>query len=394
MSEKFLKLGLSEALAEAVGKMGFTEPMPIQEQAIPQALTGVNIVGQSATGSGKTLAYLLPALAQIKPDSPALQALVLAPTYELAMQISQQLQQVIQNSGLPIRSMALIGGANIARQIDNLKKKPQIVVGSAGRILELQKKGKLKLQQVKVLVLDEFDRLLDDQNQESVAKVQSCLDKQCQYLLFSATASGKALDRAQFLAEPKIIKINERTALQPQLENYYFIVEFRDKIDILRKLTKTLAVKRGLVFVNKIYDVEKTIEKLAHQGITAASLIGSDDKMARKNAVADFAKGKVTLLLATDLAARGLDIPGVDYVFNLDLPENDKVYLHRVGRTGRAGAKGTAISLVDSKEIMKLVTIGKKLSVNFQAKKLLHGKVEDFIVRPQHKSIVRKDIRR
>ncbi|MGL6015284.1 MAG: DEAD/DEAH box helicase [Selenomonadaceae bacterium] len=394
MSEKFLKLGLSEALAEAVGKMGFTEPMPIQEQAIPQALTGVNIVGQSATGSGKTLAYLLPALAQIKPDSPALQALVLAPTYELAMQISQQLQQVIQNSGLPIRSMALIGGANIARQIDNLKKKPQIVVGSAGRILELQKKGKLKLQQVKVLVLDEFDRLLDDQNQESVAKVQSCLDKQCQYLLFSATASGKALDRAQFLAEPKIIKINERTALQPQLENYYFIVEFRDKIDILRKLTKTLAVKRGLVFVNKVYDVEKTIEKLAHQGITAASLIGSDDKMARKNAVADFAKGKVTLLLATDLAARGLDIPGVDYVFNLDLPENDKVYLHRVGRTGRAGAKGTAISLVDSKEIMKLVTIGKKLSVNFQAKKLLQGKVEDFIVRPQHKSIVRKDIRR
>ena len=394
MSEKFLKLGLSEALAEAVGKMGFTEPMPIQEQAIPQALTGVNIVGQSATGSGKTLAYLLPALAQIKPDSPALQALVLAPTYELAMQISQQLQQVIQNSGLPLRSMALIGGANIARQIDNLKKKPQIVVGSAGRILELQKKGKLKLQQVKVLVLDEFDRLLDDQNQESVAKVQSCLDKQCQYLLFSATASGKALDRAQFLAEPKIIKINERTALQPQLENYYFIVEFRDKIDILRKLTKTLAVKRGLVFVNKIYDVEKTIEKLAHQGITAASLIGSDDKMARKNAVADFAKGKVTLLLATDLAARGLDIPGVDYVFNLDLPENDKVYLHRVGRTGRAGAKGTAISLVDSKEIMKLVTIGKKLSVNFQAKKLLQGKVEDFIVRPQHKSIVRKDIRR
>lgn len=394
MSEKFLKLGLSEALAEAVEKMGFTEPMPIQEQAIPQALTGANIVGQSATGSGKTLAYLLPALAQIQPESPALQALVLAPTYELAMQISQQLQQVIQNSGLPIRSMALIGGANIARQIDNLKKKPQIVVGSAGRILELQKKGKLKLQQVKVLVLDEFDRLLDDQNQESVAKVQSCLDKQCQYLLFSATASGKALDRAQFLAEPKIIKINERTALQPQLENYYFIVEFRDKIDVLRKLTKTLAVKRGLVFVNKVYDVEKTIEKLAHQGIAAASLIGSDYKMARKNAVADFAKGKVTLLLATDLAARGLDIPGVDYVFNLDLPENDKVYLHRVGRTGRAGAKGTAISLVDSKEIMKLVTIGKKLSVNFQAKKLLHGKVEDFIVRPQHKSIVRKDIRR
>ncbi len=394
MSEKFLKLGLSEALAEAVEKMGFTEPMPIQEQAIPEALTGANIVGQSATGSGKTLAYLLPALAQIKPESPALQALVLAPTYELAMQISQQLQQVIQNSGLPIRSMALIGGANIARQIDNLKKKPQIVVGSAGRILELQKKGKLKLQQVKVLVLDEFDRLLDDQNQESVAKVQSCLDKQCQYLLFSATASGKALDRAQFLAEPKIIKINERTALQPQLENYYFIVEFRDKIDVLRKLTKTLAVNRGLVFVNKVYDVEKTIEKLAHQGIAAASLIGSDDKMARKNAVADFAKGKVTLLLATDLAARGLDIPGVDYVFNLDLPENDKVYLHRVGRTGRAGAKGTAISLVDSKEIMKLVTIGKKLSVNFQAKKLLHGKVEDFIVRPQHKSIVRKDIRR
>ena len=394
MSEKFLKLGLGEDLVQAMDKMNFIDPTPIQEQAIPKALIGENIVGQSATGTGKTLAYLLPLVQKIDVNSSAVQAIVLAPTYELAMQINQHLQKLLEMSALPVRNLALIGGANVARQIEKLKKKPQIIVGSAGRIIELQKKGKLKLQQVKMLVLDEFDRLLDDQNQESIAKVQQMVARDCQYLLFSATAPGKALDRADFLAKPQIIKVNDRAILQPQIENCYFLVEFRDKVEMLKKLSKTLAVKRALVFVNKAYDVDVALEKLIHGGMKAASLVGSSDKISRQKAIADFTKGNINLLLATDIAARGLDIPNVDYVFNLDLPENEKVYLHRVGRTGRAGAKGTAITLVDSKEITKFAAIGQKLQVKFLAKKLAQGQVMDFIVRPAHQRIIREDFRR
>jgi len=384
MGNTFTDLGLSDELVQGMAKLGFMEPTEIQTQTIPTALTGENLVGQSATGTGKTFAYLLPLIAKIDVQKPQVQAIVLAPTYELAMQISGQLQLILEQSGIPVRSLALIGGANIARQIDKLKKKPQIVVGSAGRVLELVKKGKLKLQQTKMCVLDEFDRLLDDQNQASVAGVQKCLVKDCQYLLFSATAPEKALERAGFLAQPKIIKLTERAVLQAKVENLYVLTPFRDKIETLRKLTKILNVKRGLVFMNRVYDLEKAMEKFTYSGIRVASLVGSNDKMDRKQAIENFRKGKVQLLLATDIAARGLDIIGIDYVFNLDIPENEKVYLHRVGRTARAGADGAAISLVDQKEVEKIVVIEKKLRIKFKAKKMVQGELKDFLVCPSH----------
>ncbi len=387
MGNTFTDLGLSDELVKGMAKLGFAEPTEIQMQTIPTALTGENLVGQSATGTGKTFAYLLPLIAKIDVQKPQVQAIVLAPTYELAMQISGQLQLILEQSGVPVRSLALIGGANIARQIDKLKKKPQIVVGSAGRILELVKKGKLKLQQTKMLVLDEFDRLLDDQNQVSVAGVQKCLVKDCQYLLFSATAPEKALERAGFLAQPKIIKLTERAVLQATVENLYVLTPFRDKIEALRKLTKILDVKKGLVFVNRVYDLEKALAKFTYSGIRVASLVGSNDKMERKQAIENFRKGKIQLLLATDIAARGLDISGIDYVFNLDIPENEKVYLHRVGRTARAGADGAAISLVDQKEVEKIVAIEKKLRIKFKAKKMVQGELKDFLVRPSHEIV-------
>lgn len=394
MNKTFLDLGLQETLIQAAEKLNFSEPTPIQQEAVPVILAGENIVGQSPTGTGKTMAYLLPLVQQIAPEKPFVQAVVLAPTHELAMQISRHLQQLLEVSRLPVRMLSLIGGANIARQMEKLKKKPQIIVGSATRILELQKKGKLKLQQTKLLVLDEFDRLLDDQNCEGVAKIQECLHKDCQYLLFSATAPGRALDRAGFLDKPKMIKITDTAVVHPQIENYYFIVEFRDKIEMLRKLTKLLPVKKGLVFINRGFDVETALDKVLHSGIKAGALISHQDKMVRQKAVMDFTKGKINLLLATDIAARGLDFPDVDYVFNLDMPEDAKTYLHRVGRTGRAGKSGVAISFVDSKEIVKFAEIGKKLEVKFMAKKLVQGEMVDFIVRPPHQRILRNDLRR
>ena len=365
----FKTLGLEDNIAEAAKKLGFAKPTDIQAQAVPKILAGTNLVGQAPTGTGKTMAYLLPLVQRIDTESQAVQTVVLAPTYELAMQIADELTRLTEAGSLPVRSLALIGGANIARQIDRLKKKPQIVVGSAGRMIELMRKGKLKLARVSTLVLDEFDRLLDDQNQKSIAELVKALQQETQYLLFSATAPKKALERADFLADPEVIRVEAGEIEPSSIENFYVITPFRDKIETLRKLVHSLPVKRGLVFINRSFDAEKTLEKLQFEGIRAASLLGSNNKLARKNAVAAFRRGQVQLLVSTDLAARGLDIEGIDYVFNLDLPDTAQIYLHRAGRTGRAGAKGVAVTLADIKEAYKLEQLEKKLGRKFSALK-------------------------
>lgn len=372
--DSFEDLGICEALADALRKGHIEEPMPIQREAIPRILKGQGLIGQAPTGTGKTLAYLLPLLQRVKEDMPQAQAVVLAPTYELSMQIARTAQQLAEDSGMGVRVLGLIGGANIARQMEKLKKKPHIIVGSAGRILELSRKGRLKLEKVDCLVLDEFDRLLDDQNVETVAEMVRTLPKEgVQYLMFSATAPKKARERADFLEHPEFIRVEGEPARAMDREDLYVMVPFRDKIERVRKLARNLEVKRGLVFVNRSFDAQRTLEKLRYEGIRAESLLGSGDKMTRKKALADFRKGKIQLLLSTDLAARGLDIPDVDYVFNLDLPESADVYLHRAGRTARAGAKGTVVTLADEKEAMKLELLERKLGISLKPLKKIRG---------------------
>lgn len=363
---KFIELGLNEAMAKALAGQGIADPMEIQKLAIPKALAGDNFIGQAPTGTGKTLAYLLPALQQIDPAVRQAQVVVLAPTYELAMQITGVARDLVQAAELGIKLQGIIGGANIARQIDKLKDKPQLIIGSAGRIIELSRKGKLKLHQVKLLVLDEFDRLLDDQNLQATADVVRLLPKERQVIMFSATAPNKALERADFLEHPEHIIVKETAETLEARDNLYIMTPFRDKITMIRKLTNTLAVKRGLVFINRVYDAEKTLAHLQFDGIKADSLLGHSNKQARQKAIADFKSGKVQLLLSTDLAARGLDIPDVDYVFNLDLPESAQTYQHRAGRTARAGATGAVITLADIKEAYKLEQLEKKLGITFR----------------------------
>lgn len=365
----FIELGIDETLAEVLSKQGITEPMAIQRQAIPKILAGSNIIGQAPTGTGKTLAYLLPAMQKIAFDIKQAQVIILAPTYELAMQITNIARDLIAAGKLGIKVQGLIGGANIARQIDKLKEKPQLIVGSAGRIIELNRKGKLKLQQVKLLVLDEFDRLLDDQNLATTAELVRLLPPVRQVVMFSATAPKKALSRADFLDHPEQIVVKEDPAQQSARENFYLMTPFRAKIDTVRRLTRNLGVKRGLVFINKTYDAEKTLDRLRYEGLNVESLLGHSNKQARQKAIADFKNGKVKLLLATDLAARGLDIPDIDYVFNLDLPENAQIYQHRAGRTARAGAKGAVVTLADIKEAYKLSNLEKSLGIEFKALK-------------------------
>ncbi len=362
----FVDLGISEVLAEVLKEQGKAAPMPVQTAVIPKVLGGGNLVAQAPTGTGKTLAYLLPAMQQIDAAAREVQVLILAPTYELAMQITNVARELSQGAGLGIKVQGLIGGANITRQMDKLKDKPQLVVGSAGRIIELAQKNKLKLHKVRLLVLDEFDRLFDDQNMENTANVVKLLPEDRQVVMVSATAPKKALERADFLQHPEVIKVAEDPAAASKRENLYRMTPFRSKVETVRHLARRLAVKRGLVFINKVFDAERILAQLRYEGFMAGTLLGHNNKQARQKAIADFKAGRIKLLLSTDLAARGLDIPDVDYVFNLDLPESAEVYLHRAGRTARAGAQGAVVTLADNKEAYKLAQLEKKLRIEFK----------------------------
>ena len=366
----FIELGINEALATVLEKQGISTPMQVQQAVIPKVIGGGNLIAQAPTGTGKTLAYLLPALQKIDAGSRDVQVVILAPTYELAMQITNVARDLSQGANLGIKVQGLIGGANIARQMDKLKDKPQLIVGSAGRIIELAQKNKLKLHKVKMLVLDEFDRLFDDQNMGNTADVVRLLPAERQVVMVSATAPKKALERADFLQHPEIIRVEAEPAAQSQRENLYRMTPFRSKVETVRHLARRFAVKRGLVFINKVFDAERILAQLRYEGFMVGTLLGHNNKQSRQKAIADFKSGRIKLLLSTDLAARGLDIPDVDYVFNLDLPESAEVYLHRAGRTARAGAKGTVITLADNKEAYKLEQLEKKLGIDF---KLLKG---------------------
>ena len=362
----FIDLGISEALIEVLKKQHIETPMKVQTAVIPKIMGGGNLVVQAPTGTGKTLAYLLPVLQKIDKDSRDVQAVILAPTYELVMQIVNVARDLVQGANLGIKVQGLIGGANITRQMDKLKDKPQLIVGSAGRIIELAQKNKLKLHKVNMLVLDEFDRLFDDQNMENTAAVVRLLPEERQVVMVSATAPKKALERADFLQHPEVIKVEADPAVLALREDLYRMTPFRSKVETVRHLARRLAVKRGLVFINKVFDAERILAQLRYEGFMVGTLLGHSNKQARQKAIADFKAGRIKLLLSTDLAARGLDIPEVDYVFNLDLPESSEVYLHRAGRTARAGAKGTVITLADNKEAYKLEQLEKKLGIAFK----------------------------
>ena len=378
MSENFAKLGIGEKLCHGLQQAGITVPTGIQAQVIPLALAGKDVIGQSATGTGKTLAYLLPLFQKIDAGKREMQAIILAPTYELVMQIQQQAERLAVNSGLPVTSLPLIGDANITRQMEKLRDKPHIIVGSGGRILELIQKKKISAHTIKTIVLDEGDRLLGEQNLEIVKTIIKTTLKDRQLLLFSATVKPAAVELAQSLMrEPAVVHVAAQAQDQPDITHLYFITVLREKMDVLRKIARSIAGKRALVFINKQDDIAATVAKLNFQGLAAAGLHGGADKTERKKALEDFRSGKIQLLVATDIAARGLDIPGVDYVINLDMTDEPQTYLHRTGRTGRAGQSGTAISIVTVGETGYIVRMEKALKLTMQQKEMIKGEMRD-----------------
>ena len=378
MNTSFEQLGLDKMLVMGLAKAAITIPTPVQAAVIPEALTGRDVIGHSATGTGKTLAYLLPLFQKIDSSKREVQGIVLAPTHELVMQIFRQAELLAQNSGIPVFTAAIIGEVNIARQIDKLKEKPHLLIGSAGRVLELIQKKKINAQTIKTIVLDEADRLLDDNNRAAVAAVIKTTQKDRQLLLFSATIPQETLvAAAQWLRDPVHAAIQNDSPLPSGITHVYFLAEARDKVVVLRKLLAGIQPERALVFVNTAPAIAETVAKLNFHGVAAAGLHGSANKAERQAAMQDYREGRVRILVASDLAARGLDIDGVDNVINLDLPETAQSYLHRAGRTGRAGASGSVFSIVDRGESRRIHSLRKSLRIAITEKQLSYGEVVD-----------------
>lgn len=376
MELSFKDLGLNENLINGLNKIQITVPTDIQAEAIPLFLENKDIIGQSETGSGKTLAYVLPIFQKIKWDKKEMQVIILAPTYELVMQIEREIKLLAQNSGMPVTSMAIIGNVNIKRQIEKLRDKPHILVGSAGRILELIKLRKINSQTVKTIVIDEGDKLLDKDNINQVKDVIKTTMKDRQLAVFSATIKEETINIAEgMMKTPEIIKINEKNPVNPNISHCYLTCDQRDKIVVLRKLIAALNPVRAIVFINKTDEIELTLLKLRYHKLNAYGLYGNSPKEERKKALEDFRKGRLQILVASDLAARGLDINDVTHIFNLDLPEDPKEYLHRAGRTGRSGENGTAVSLVTEYEAAIIRRYEKAFSIKIEEKHLYQGKL-------------------
>lgn len=378
MNDLFEKLGLNEPISDALEKMGFKTPTTIQEKVIPLALTNKDIIGKSETGTGKTLAYLLPIFQKIDASKREMQALILAPTHELVMQVYKTINLFSDNSEVKITGAAIIGDVNITRQIEKLKEKPHIIVGTPGRTFDLIKKRKISAHTIKTIVVDEADVLLDSSHIDGVKAVIKTTLKERQLLLFSATISKDTIAAAKtFMNNPEFISAENKTEVNSKITHYYFTCDKRDKIEILRKLVHSINPDKAIVFINKSDDIEITTSKLKYHKLKAEGIHGSNIKEDRKKVLEAFRSGKINLLVASDIAARGLDIKGVTHIFNLDLPVEPINYLHRVGRCGRAGTEGTAITIASPTEVRFIKKYEKAFDIKIAHKDIYKGKIVD-----------------
>ena len=353
MVSQFEKLGLQPHLAQTVAQMGFEEPTPIQLAALPALLEGQNVIGQAQTGTGKTAAFMLPILQQLQSQNGAVQALVLAPTRELAIQVAEAAERMAQNT--PVRVMAVYGGQSYNIQIRQLKRGVDIVVGTPGRLLDLINKKLLDLSQVRFVVLDEADEMLKMGFIEDVETILSKVPEERQTALFSATMPKPIRKLAEkYLSSPQEITINPKQVTVAEIEQRSYQVRKEDKLEALSRLLETEEVKSALIFTRTRAGTRELADELIRRGHPADSLNGDLDQDKRELVLNRFREGVITLLIATDVAARGLDIEDVSHVINFDIPEHPEDYVHRIGRTGRAGRTGVAITLLTPRELSRL----------------------------------------
>jgi ATP-dependent RNA helicase DeaD len=352
----FPELGLSEPLLEALKHLGYERPTPIQEQTIPALLEGRDVIGQAQTGTGKTAAFGLPMLQYIDPEVPETQAIVLTPTRELCIQVTQALRAYGERRGIEV--VAVFGGAPIRDQAARLKRDAHVVVGTVGRVLDMISRHHLILDGARYVVLDEADEMLDLGFLEDVETILARCPMGRQTMLFSATIPREIRDLAdKFMHDPVEIQVRAATLTIDTVEQFYVEVPDREKQEALVRVLKSERPEQAIVFVRTKIGVDRLARRLGDAGVRVKALHGDMSQGSRDGVMIAFKSGRERLLIATDVAARGLDITGVSHVVNYDVPNSPDIYVHRIGRTGRAGETGRAITMITPKQRRELEAI-------------------------------------
>ena len=350
-------MDLQAPILRAVQEMGFEEMTPIQAEAIPMVMTGRDIIGQAQTGTGKTAAFGIPMLQMINPKSRALQALILCPTRELAIQVAEEIRKLAKFLH-GIKVLPIYGGQDISKQIRSLKGGVQIVIGTPGRVMDHMRRHTLKMDQVKMITLDEADEMLNMGFREDIETILQDLPEERQTLLFSATMPKPIMDIVgTYQKDAALVKVVKKELTVPKIEQYYYEVRPNTKLEVLCRLLDMYDPKLSLVFCNTKKQVDELVSALQLRGYFAEALHGDLKQVQRDRVMETFRSGKTDILVATDVAARGIDVDDVEAVFNYDIPQDDEYYVHRIGRTGRAGRCGRAFSFVVGREIYKLKDI-------------------------------------
>ncbi len=350
----FSELNLSNEVQKALSAMGFEEATPIQTKAIPPIFEGKDIIGQAQTGTGKTCAFGIPAVEMLDPAVSGIQVLVLCPTRELAVQISEELKNVCKfKRGVKI--LPIYGGQSIERQIFALKSKPQIIIGTPGRIMDHMRRHTLKLGSLKMVILDEADEMLNMGFREDIDTILSGVSEDRQTLLFSATMPSEIMELTKlYQKDAALVKTVHKELTIPNIEQYYLEVRESSKPELLCRLIDAKNIKLGLVFCNTKKRVDDLTSALQTRGYSAEALHGDMKQSERDRVMNKFRKGMIEILVATDVAARGIDVNNIEAVFNYDIPNDEEYYVHRIGRTGRAGKAGVSYSFIFGRDIYKL----------------------------------------
>ncbi|MGE5429837.1 MAG: DEAD/DEAH box helicase [Syntrophomonadaceae bacterium] len=359
MNKRFEELNLSKEIQKAITDLGYEEATPIQSEAIPVLLAGHDIIGQAQTGTGKTAAFGIPALEMLDPHNRNVQALILCPTRELALQVSEEISKIAKyKKGFSL--LPVYGGQSIERQLSVLSRGVQIVIGTPGRVMDHMERGSLRLNDIKMVVLDEADEMLDMGFRDDIEMILKHTPAERQTVLVSATMPKPIKDLAKrYQKDPVNIKVVHEVLTVPSIEQIYFEVREKNKLEALTRAIDLYNIKLGLVFCNTKRGVDELTEHLQARGYASDALHGDMKQATREKVMAKFRKGIIEILIATDVAARGLDVENVEAVFNYDMPQDEEYYVHRIGRTGRAGKSGRAFTFVTGRDLYRLRDIQK-----------------------------------
>ena len=383
---KFQDLGISPATMKALKRMGFEEATPIQAETIPLSLQNKDLIGQAQTGTGKTAAFGVPLVDKIDVANEVIQGIIIAPTRELAIQVSEELYKI--GYGKRTRVLSIFGGQDINRQIRALKKNPHIIVGTPGRILDHINRKTLRLDSVKTVILDEADEMLNMGFIDDIESILSKIPTERQTLLFSATMPAPIRKMAErFMKDPEVVKVKAKEMTVPLIEQYYIETQEKTKFDILTRLLDIQSPELAIIFGRTKRRVDELSEALNLRGYTAEGIHGDLSQAKRMSVLRKFKEGTIDVLVATDVAARGLDISGVTHVYNFDIPQDPESYVHRIGRTGRAGKEGVAITFITYRERSYLQVVEK--TTKRKMEKMIPPTV-DQAIEGQQKAVIEK----